>query len=49
MMPFVRAFRRPLNDLLGEAGDDKEILLQVRPELAADLKFCANAAISALH
>jgi hypothetical protein len=47
MMPFLRAFRRPLNDLLGEFGDDKEILLQVRPELAADLNFCANAAISA--
>jgi hypothetical protein len=49
MMPFLRAFRCPLNDLLGEFGDDKEILLRVRPELAADLKFCAYAAITALH
>jgi hypothetical protein len=49
MMPFLRAFRRPLNDLLGEFGEDKEILLRVRPELAADLKFIANAAITALH
>jgi hypothetical protein len=49
MMPFLRAFRRPLNHLLGKFGNDKEILLQVRPELAADLKFCANPAISALH
>jgi hypothetical protein len=49
MMPFLRAFRRPFNDLLGEFGEDKEILLRVRPELAADLKFIANAAITALH
>jgi hypothetical protein len=49
MMPFLKAFRRPLNDLLGEFGEDEEILLRVRPELAADLKFIANAAITALH
>jgi hypothetical protein len=48
MMPFLRAFRRPLNDLLGDFGGDKEALQQVSPEPAADLRLCANAAVSAL-
>jgi hypothetical protein len=48
MIPFLRAFRRPLNDLLGDFGGDKEALLQVSPELTADLRLCANAAVSAL-
>jgi hypothetical protein len=48
MMPFLRAFRRPLNDLLGEFGGDKEVLKPVSAELAADIAFCANAAVSAL-
>jgi hypothetical protein len=49
MMPFLWAIRWQQNDLLGEFGEDKEILLQVKPDLTADLKFCANAAISALQ
>jgi hypothetical protein len=48
MLPFLRAFRRPLNDLLGEFEDDEDILLPVSAQLAADLKLCANAAISAM-
>jgi hypothetical protein len=47
MLPFLRAFRRPMNDLLGEFGDDEDILLPVSRELAADIKVCANAALSA--
>jgi hypothetical protein len=48
MLPFLRAFRRPLNDLMGDFGGDKDILLPVSAELAADLSMCANTAITAL-
>jgi hypothetical protein len=47
MLPFLRAFRRPMNDLIVEFGDDEDILLPVSRELAADIKVCANAALSA--
>jgi hypothetical protein len=36
MMLFLRPFRRPLNDC--DFGSNKEALLQVSPELAADLR-----------
>jgi hypothetical protein len=48
MLPFLRAFRRPLNDLLGEFNEDEEILLPVSPQLAADLSLCANVAVTAM-
>jgi hypothetical protein len=48
MLPFLRSFRRPLNDLLGAFKEDEEILLPVSEQLAADLSLCANAAISAM-
>jgi hypothetical protein len=47
MLPFLKAFRRLLNDLLGEFGEDENILLPVSDDLAADLKVVANAAVTA--
>jgi hypothetical protein len=47
MLPFLKAFRRLLNDLLGDFGDDENILLPVSDDLATDLKVIANAAITA--
>jgi hypothetical protein len=49
MLVFLKAFRRPLNDLLGEFGEDEEILLPVGSQLAADIRLCANAAIAAMN
>jgi hypothetical protein len=47
MLPFLQAFRRPLNDLLGDFNEDEDFLLPVSPQLAADLAICANAAVTA--
>jgi hypothetical protein len=47
MLPFLKAFRRLLNDLLGDFGGDENILLPVTDDLAADLKIIANAALTA--
>jgi hypothetical protein len=44
MLLFLKAFKRLLNDLLGDFRDDKNILLPVTNDLAADLKVIANAA-----
>jgi hypothetical protein len=47
MLPFLQAFKRPLNKLLGDFGENKEILLQVSNQLEADLRLCTNMAITA--
>jgi hypothetical protein len=47
MLPFLKAFRRLLNDPLGDFGGDENILLPVTDDLAADLKVIANAAVTA--
>ena len=47
MCPFLKGFRRPLNKLLGKFGDNKWILLQVEPDLVAELRVWAAAACSA--
>jgi hypothetical protein len=49
MLTFLKAFRRPLNDLLGEFGEDEDILLPVSSQLVADLNLCANAALAAMN
>jgi hypothetical protein len=47
MLPFLLAFRRPLNNLLGQFNKNKEILLPVTEQLKRDLTLIANAAITA--
>ena len=43
MCPFLRAFKRPLNNLLSSFGDDYDILLPVSEELVNDLRVWAAA------
>jgi hypothetical protein len=45
-LPFLKAFRRLLNDLLGDLSGNGNILLPVTDDLAADLKIIANAAVT---
>jgi hypothetical protein len=47
MLLFLKAFRRLLNDLLGDFGGDENILLPVTDDLAADLKVITNATVTA--
>jgi hypothetical protein len=47
MLPFLKAFRRLLNDLLGDFVGDENIPLPVTDDLAADLKIIANVAVTA--
>jgi hypothetical protein len=47
MLPFLHAFKRPMNNLLGEFKEDKNILLPVTHQLVQDLTLIANAAITA--
>jgi hypothetical protein len=49
MLLFLRAFRRPLNGLLGEFEEDENILLPVSKQQVADLKLCANTAMLAMN
>jgi len=41
MCPFLKAFKRPLNDLLGSFEENYDILLPITPELIEDLRVWA--------